>query len=95
MLNYAMNGDRKRDSFNTVDNVPKNTEVPPTNSVAGSVRSNILQSGILVGNFDMLINFIEKHCQECPKFANDFEQLNREMTQKTMANLQDCLASPT
>ena len=41
-----------------------------------SVRSNLFKSGILLGNFDKLIKFIEKHCEECPKFARDFERLN-------------------
>ena len=41
----------------------------------------------------MLINFIEKHCQECPKFASEFDQLSKDMTQKTLQNLH--LTSPS
>ena len=43
---------------------------------------------MLLGNFDMLMAFINKHCQECPSFAQEFEQLNRDVAQHTMANLQ-------
>lgn len=37
-----------------------------------------MKSGILLGNFDKLIALLEKHGQECPKFAKDLELLNQE-----------------
>ena len=42
---------------------------------------------MLLGNFDMLMAFIDRHCQECPRFAHDFEQLNRYVAQRTMEKL--------
>ena len=49
----------------------------------------------MFGNFEMLIGFIEKHCQECPKFAADFERFNNEMIRRTMTNLQITSAEDT
>ena len=43
---------------------------------------------MLLGNFDMLMAFIDKHCHECPQFAQEFEQLNRDVAQRTMEKLQ-------
>ena len=41
-----------------------------------AVREKLLQSSLLFGNLDKLVTLLEKHCQKCPEFAREIEQLN-------------------
>ena len=41
-----------------------------------AVKEKLLQSSLLLGNLDKLVKLLEAHCQKCPEFAREIEQLN-------------------